>query len=811
MVAAGVAFIGGAVTLFGWLTGLPRLTDWDGDGIAMLANTSLAMAVAGAGALLLLHEAIRLRRAGRIAIVALGSIAAVIGGLTLVQHITGLNVGVDTFLVRPAWGERAAASPGRMGPPASTTFLILGTVLILGTFRRGQAARRAAAILALVATIPPLVAWTAYFYGADPLFSLPKYTGIARQTSALLLLLTGAMVVAIDEFGIGALLKRRDAAGAMVRRLLPLVIAVLFLTGWLGYRGFDAGLYAKEFGDAVLTVVRIVMFVALLWWTAHAIGAQIERRRSVEAALTESQERFRVMVDAIPQLAWMARPDGWIYWYNRRWYEYTGTTPEQMEGWGWQSVHDPASLPGVMERWKASIATGQPFDMVFPLRGADGVFRPFLTRVEAVRNSRGEVLHWFGTNTDISEQQSAQDALRQTNRIKDEFLATLSHELRTPMSAILGWSQMLRAGSGGKAATVADLEHGLEVIERNARLQSQIIEDLLEMSRILSGKVRLDVQSINLDDVVRAAVDAIRPSAEVKGIRLQLVSDPNIREVRGDPNRLQQVFYNLLTNAVKFTPKGGRIQVAVQRVNSHVEVSVSDSGIGIKPEFLHLVFERFRQQDASTTRSFGGLGLGLSISKQLVELHGGSIHAASAGEGLGATFTVQLPVAAAVLSPTDDGAEAGIRVHPAAAMWERPQAAAQADEQHLRGLTVLVVDDERDARELLKRMLESRGAAVTTAASGADALEYLKAHRPSMLVCDIGMPGMDGYELIRTIRALPPEQGGKLPAIALTAFARSEDRTRSIRSGFQMHLSKPVETAELLASIDRLSERPGIV
>ena len=423
-------------------------------------------------------------------------------------------------------------------------------------------------------------------------------------------------------------------------------------------------------------------------------------------------------------------------------------------------------------------------------------------------------MRWFGTATDVDDykrleddrsrllesERAARAEAERTSHMKDEFLATLSHELRTPLNAILGWAQVLRGG----AANPEDMEEGMATIERNARSQKQIIDDLLDMSAIIAGKVRMDVQRVDLAPVIAAVIATVRPAADAKGLRLQPVLDPRARPVSGDPNRLQQIFWNLLTNAIKFTPKGGRVQVLLERVNSHLEISFIDSGEGINPEFLPHVFDRFRQEDASVSRRHGGMGLGLAITKQLVELHGGTVRAKSGGSDQGATFIVALPLPA--IHPeagTSDGEQD--RAHPAT---ENPLRSYLDGEFDLTGLKVLVVDDEADARALLKRVLETCGALVRTAASGEEAMAEIAANPPDLLVSDIGMPGVDGYELIRRIRQLGPAVG-KIPALALTAYARSEDRVKAIRAGFQMHVSKPVEAAELLTMVAMLTGRTG--
>lgn len=396
----------------------------------------------------------------------------------------------------------------------------------------------------------------------------------------------------------------------------------------------------------------------------------------------------------------------------------------------------------------------------------------------------------------LDSERAARGEAERSSRTKDEFLATLSHELRTPLNAVLGWAQVLRRSP----SVNGEVANGLAVIERNARAQAQIIEDLLDMSSIISGKVRLDVQRLELASVVEATVEAVKPAAQSKGIRLQVVLDPGAGPVRGDPSRLQQVLWNLLTNAVKFTHKDGRILVALSRINSHVEIEVTDNGEGIAPTFLPHVFDRFRQADASTTRRHGGLGLGLSIVKQLVELHGGTIVANSAGLGSGATFRISLPLMATADDPQDASPP---REHPARSINPEPTSLVEMGE--LKGVRVLVVDDEPDARALIRRFLQDCHADVLTAASADEAMEMLVRESPDVLVSDIGMPGQDGYALIRRVRSLS-DAHAHIPAVALTAYARVQDRVKAIQAGYQLHLSKPVEAIELVAMVESLAK-----
>ena len=381
--------------------------------------------------------------------------------------------------------------------------------------------------------------------------------------------------------------------------------------------------------------------------------------------------------------------------------------------------------------------------------------------------------------------------LQRANRLKDEFLATLSHELRTPLNAIVGYARMVRGGmmSGDKA------ERALETIERNSTMLTQMVEDLLDVSRIVSGKMRLNVQPIELPLVLQEAIETVRPAADAKRIKIHTVLDPQVGPIAGDPDRLRQVAWNLLSNAIKFTPKDGQVQVRLERINSHVEITVSDSGIGIDPDFLPHIFERFRQAEGGLTRQHPGLGLGLAIVRDLVEMHGGTVLASSPGPNTGATFSVRLPVMIVHAPITQEK-----RVHP---RHELGGAVERLPE--LGGTKVLVVDDEPDALQLLTEVLETAGAQVVSATSGAAALEHLAAAKPDVLVADLGMPLMDGFELVRRVRASEDPSIRDIPAAALTAYARSEDRARTLQNGFEIHLSKPIDPVELASAVKALA------
>jgi PAS domain S-box-containing protein len=439
-------------------------------------------------------------------------------------------------------------------------------------------------------------------------------------------------------------------------------------------------------------------------------------------------------------------------------------------------------------------------EVYFTLRSRGGAEIPVL--VNAVRRERNGIavsdcilMHMRQRNQYEDEILQAKRAAEEATLAKDEFLAVVSHELRTPLTAMLGWARMLQTGTLDERTAA----RALDAIERNAESQNQLIGDLLDFSRIISGKIRLDVDKVDLALVVEAAIDVVSPSADAKGIRLQKILDPKAGPVSGDRERLQQVMWNLLSNAVKFTSKGGRVQVRLARVNSSVEITVSDTGQGISAEFLPFVFDRFRQADSTTTRRLSGLGLGMAITRHLVELHGGTIKAESPGEGQGASFILRLPVMIV------HNAE-----HLLKATAERQRATGEdqtppVELARLDGVHVLIVDDEQDARELLTTILKQSGADVTTASGVADALERLKLVKPDLLVSDIEMANEDGYSLIRKVRVLEEGLKRRIPAIALTAHARSSDRLRALSEGFQMHIPKPVEPAELVLAIANLT------
>ena len=512
-------------------------------------------------------------------------------------------------------------------------------------------------------------------------------------------------------------------------------------------------------------------------------------RKQIEMALRESEERYRILAEAMPQMVWMADRTGVQYW-NQRWYDYTGIQKDESLGVGGTQLVHPDEQERTMELWQNAIERGHGFDIEQRIRRHDGVYRWFLNRGLPVQDSSGQITRWVGTITDIDDQKQleteraqlleqervAREAAESANRIKDEFLAVLSHELRSPLNPILGWAKLLRM----RKLNETKMEYALETIERNAKLQAQLIDDLLDVSCILRGKLVLNNAPLSLVSVIEDALETVRSVSEAKGIHIQTQLDPSPFQISGDSNRLKQVVWNLLSNAVKFTSQNGHVTVQLNYGEDFAQIQVIDTGKGIHAEFLPYVFEQFRQADSTTTRVFGGLGLGLAIAHQIVEMHGGTIRAESLGEGQGATFTVQFPLIPGVANaPTQDNASDTFN--------------------ELQNVHVLVVEDHADSRDLITTTLQQFGAKVTAVSSAAAAITALSHIKPDILISDIGMPGMDGYMLMQQIREVT--HTSEIPAIALTSYTSETDQQKALTAGFQMHLSKPMEPVQLVEAV----------
>jgi PAS domain S-box-containing protein len=515
----------------------------------------------------------------------------------------------------------------------------------------------------------------------------------------------------------------------------------------------------------------------------HGVNFDIIKRKQAEDDLSESFVQFRALAESIPQLAWMAEPDGHIFWYNRRWYEYTGTTLEEMAGWGWQSVHDPEVLPLVMQRWARSIESGEAFEMIFPLKGADGTYRAFLTRIEPVKDARGNVVRWFGTNTDIEVQKRSEDALKQANRHKDEFLAMLAHELRNPLSPIRNAVHLLKH-LGPDNAMLVDAR---DMIDRQVTHLVRLVDDLLDISRITRGKIDLRKQPVDLRLVLDRAVESVKPLLDAKRHELTVTMPHQPVMVETDSTRLAQVVRNLHNNSAKYTEEGGRIWLTLDQSREDAAIRVRDNGMGIAPDLLPEIFDLYTQGERTLDRAQGGLGVGLALVRRLVEMQGGTVTAQSEGPGQGSEFIVYLP------RMTHENT------------FEPSPASSEAPNHTSGSPRILVIDDNVDAARSLTLLLRHLGHEVQSAHDGVEALELARKFRPAIVFCDIGLPGIDGYEVARRLRVLPEARDAAL--IALTGYGQEQDRIDAATAGFHMHLLKPIGVDVLHDVLKKISDR----
>jgi PAS domain S-box-containing protein len=604
--------------------------------------------------------------------------------------------------------------------------------------------------------------------------------------------------------------------------LTSLIIIAMIASAW--YLGRGPGLLfalvfeltLDYFSTAPLTMrSSVVIFNRLILFASLVLFAS--SRRKVEKKLREQREWLQVTLSSIGDAVIATDINGQIKFIN--------PVAEVLTGWAmtlaagqplgkiFQIVNEetraPAESPFAVIK-REGIIVGLANHTILMTR--DGREIPIENSGAPIRDADGHIIGVIVVFHDVSErrraeqeresllklEQAARSDAEIANRLKDEFLATVSHELRTPLTSILGWAAILNHG----AVEEETVHLALGVIERNAKSQAMIIDDILDVSRIITGKLNIDSQPVALTTIIRAAIDTLRPAAAAKAITLDIKLHETAGFVAGDRDRLQQVIWNLVSNAIKFTPKDGRVEVRLAQVDSHLEVSVRDNGVGINRQFLPYVFERFRQADSSMTRAHGGLGLGLAIVRHLVELHGGTVSAHSEGEGRGASFTMQLPVTEALeaqaLTVSDSASELN-------RLEETGGIASAAPD--LTGLRVLVVDDEPDTLETLCMILNQHGAKVRAASSCASALEAFMEWQPNVLISDLGMPGEDGFTLIGKVRALVPEQGGNIPAAALTAYVREEERLRALDAGYHTHIPKPVDPSTLAAAVAGLAKR----
>ncbi len=860
-VVVGCAVLAGAALDAGWLESFPPGT------LETKANTALALVLAGLS--LWFARARGRGPAVRMAAGLCACGVVVLGALTLVEYASGRDLGVDHLLAGEL-AATTGAYPGRMGPNTAVALVAIGLALLLLDVetRRGW---RPAELLAAPTAVIALAALIGHTYGVTPLYGLSVQNGMTVPTALTLILLEVGVFAARPHSGMMAWATGDDIASAMLRRLLPATVAIPIILGVLRLAGERKGLYGAASGTATFVLATIVLMVAVVLASGRYLRGADRRRQRAEAGLrqahgelegrveertaalrrasvaqTAQAEQLRRLaevsvvinssrsVDAILETitadartiigthqsvtsltvnenwaqaitsvslsekyaAWRtydAKPDGsGIYALVCRMNAPIRMTQAELEAhpW-WRAFGLEAGRHPPMRGWLAAPLVGRDGRNLGLVQLSDKHEGEFTASDEAMLVQLAQMASVAIENAQLLErEQAARSEAECANRAKDEFLSVVSHELRTPLTPILIWARLLRQGKLPSDTT----GRALETIERSAEAQAKLVEDLLDVSRMITGKLRLDMRQVDLGSVVAAGVETVRPAADAKGIALGLALDPGAGPIAGDPDRLQQVVWNLLSNAVKFTPEGGRVEVALEQTGPYGRLRVTDTGQGIASAFLPYVFDRFRQADSSSTRAHGGLGIGLALVRHLVELHGGTVEVSSAGPGTGATFTVTLPLA---VERTADG--------------HRPprggDAGARPDAGALRGLRVLVVDDQEDAREALRVILGQAGIAVTVAASSAEALAALERARPDVILSDLGMPNEDGYALIRRIRDRAPEDGGRIPAAAVTAYTGREERARSLAAGFDAHVAKPIDPDGLLAVVADLARR----
>ncbi|APR88121.1 diguanylate cyclase/phosphodiesterase [Minicystis rosea] len=783
--AAIVAIVIGATVLLGWALDLDRLTRFLPGLSPMKPNTAVACMLTGAALLARTSASTWVLVLGRTA----AALAIAIGAANLSEDLFGWNLGIDEALLDASERTSHAPFPGRFAPATAIGLVLLGAATLLLDTERGVVV---AQLLAVAATFDGVLALAGYTYDAPSLYQFAPYRSVALPTGLTMALLGVAILCARPDRGAAMSLFGTNRGAWMTRRILPLAVLGFLAFGWLKLTGERRGWFADAIGDGILVTSSAAILVVSIWM--HAALTQ-----RVETALVESEQRLRLATESAGMGLWFWDIDRDRMVWTPVCAELFDVDPDRR-----LSSEEVIALlhPDDREAARAFLGNGAVADdgertVEGRVMRPDGSTRWLSARGRVFRDAAGRATRMLGVINDVTDkkriehdreallesERAARTALERHLRLKDEFLATVSHELRTPLHAVIGWTHILRTQRHGEGC-----DKPLEVIERNARLLEQIISDLLDMSRIVVGKLRFSARPLDVVPVVQAAVEAIRPAAQAKGLRLSCRGTGTV--VRGDADRLQQIMWNLLSNAVKFTPRGGHIDVAVDAGDTRVTIRVTDTGEGIPADFLPHVFDQFRQADASKTRKHGGLGLGLALVKELVELHGGTIHAESDGPGRGATMTVTLPVA----SVSDECPESGRADAP-------PESRIESALPSLHGVKVLVVDDEPDARDLIARLLREHDAEVRSVACAADALTSLEHDRPHVLVSDIGMPDMDGYALLQHARA----RGLDVPAVATTAFVRPEEQVRARDAGYRAHLPKPIQPARLITTVAELA------
>ncbi len=757
------ALIGGLLSLAGWILDVPWLTDWPGSGISIQPNATFCVVLSG---LALLQLAAGRRWAGAL----LGAGVAVVGGLTLLEWVLGTSFGIDGLLPfdRP-WGQRGVLYPGRMGPPGSMAWTLIGIALVISGLQMPRPPRVVVGF-AIATFAISLLSITGHLYDADVLYAIPRLTVISPQTATFIAAVSAGLIALHPQFAPMCWLVRADAVGIIARRAMPTVLVAPIAFGWLGLQGERLGIYDASFGIALLVLSLIVLLSAVLWRGLATIARH-------DAALLASEARMQLAIEAGDAATWdLDMVTGQNTWSESHFrllgYPPTASRVSWREIWE-KAVHDD-DRAAVQAEWRRAITAHDVYRAEHRLRRMDGAVLWVRTAGRFFYDDKGEkAIRFVGVVFDLTAEKQAFEALREADRHKDEFLAVLAHELRNPLAPVRHAVRVLQQ----QPLPGAELRWASDVIERQVAQMSRLIDDLLDVGRINRGMIALQCAVIDLAAVVQDAVEASRPLIDQCGHRLEVMLPREPVVLEADAVRLSQVVCNLLNNAAKYTPAGGHIRLVAAATRDEVSISVRDDGIGIPAELLPRVFDMFAQVGQAQAHQRDGLGIGLSLVKRLVELHGGRIEARSAGTGLGSEFTVHLPRPVHPISvPTSTAPVKQAAVDPA--------------------VRVLVVDDNRDAADSLALLLQLHGSDARAVYDGQECVRVAGTFRPRCIILDIGLPGSSGYDVARAIRAA--EWGRDVVLIALTGWGQESDRLKSVAAGFDHHLVKPVAPDELL-------------
>lgn len=767
------AVIGGILTLVRWAIPFPRLADWAGLGISMFPNAALCSILSGVALIVLQHgSANRLAtNAGRL----LALSASAIGGLTLFEHVTGMNLGIDEILFEGTWGQTAASSPNRIGPPASISFFVIGfaTAMIAGT-------RRCRCFASGLAVIPLGVASLSivgYWFGADQLFGVARYTAISWQTATIIAALGVGLMASLRECGFMAILMRADAAGIVSRRLLLPIFVIPLLLGWASFRGRELGWFDDDFGIAIRTLLEIALFLGFLWWSANHIARHAAAAEEAVEALKASEDRFARFMRSLPGLAWIKDLEGRYVYANDSARRAFQRNTEEIYGFTDRDFLPAETAREFIGNDRLALADPGGQQFVETLRHEDGTLHSSIVSKFPIPGRDGTPAAVGGIAIDITDRLRAEEELREAHRRKDEFLATLAHELRNPLSPIRFSVEICRSHSDPEAAARA-----LDVVDRQVAQMSRLLEDLLDVSRISYQKLDLRPEVVDLSAIITRAVEVTQPLRDEvrQSIQLDLPSRPAL--LRGDPVRLEQIFGNLLHNAAKYAGHDTTVSLGVEEVDAVLVVSVRDDGAGIPEHRLADIFEMFSQVKTSPGGLQGGLGIGLALVRGLVELHGGRVEVRSGGAGRGSEFVIHLPSHQPNLplahAPHSSKVEGG-------------------SDARGRGRRLLIADDMKDNADSLSTFFRTLDWEVRSVYDGESALEAAASFHPDAILLDIGMPGMGGHEVCRRLRA--ESWGKEALIIAITGWGREADRRLTEDAGFDHHLVKPVDVRELVA------------